>query len=117
VPLNTTCGAAHKIASRQEDAEKLASLHPKVQVICSAVPEIAGTRTAETVRDPHEPADVDVGVVRAQLGIAETGAVWLTQEDLVVNSLGFLSQHLVVFLDPKEIVADMHAAYARVRHR
>ena len=108
-------GAAHEIASRQEAAEKLASLHPKAEVICSVVPEIPGTRRAETVRDPHELADVDVGVVRAQFGIAETGAVWLTEEDLVVNSLGFLSQHLVVFLDPREIVADMHEAYARVR--
>jgi L-lactate dehydrogenase complex protein LldG len=108
-------GGAHKIGSRQEAAEKLASLHPKAQVICSAVSEIPGTRRAEMVRDPHELADVDVGVVRAQFGIAETGAVWLTQEDLVVNGLGFLSQHLVVFLDPKEIVADMHEAYARVR--
>jgi L-lactate dehydrogenase complex protein LldG len=108
-------GTAHEIASRQEAAEKLASLHPKAQVICSAVPEIPGTRRAETVRDPHELADVDVGVVRAQFGIAETGAVWLTEEDLVVNSLGFLSQHLVVFLDPKEIAADMHEAYTRVR--
>jgi L-lactate dehydrogenase complex protein LldG len=108
-------GAAHEIVSQPEAAEKLASLHPKAQVICSAIPEIPGTRRAESVSYPHELADVDVGVVRAQFGIAETGAVWLTQEDLIVNSLGFLSQHLVVFLDPKEIVADMHEAYARVR--
>jgi L-lactate dehydrogenase complex protein LldG len=113
--LEQAGGAAHEIASRPEAAATLASLHPKAQVICSAVPEIPGTRRAETVRDPHELADVDVGVVRAQFGIAEIGAVWLTQEDLIVNSLGFLSQHLVVFLDPQEIVVDMHAAYARVR--
>jgi L-lactate dehydrogenase complex protein LldG len=93
----------------------LASLHPAAQVICSAVPEVLGTRRAEAIRDPHELADVDVGVVRAQFGVAESGAVWLTQEDLIVNSLGFLSQHLVVLLDPEQIVADMHDAYARVR--
>jgi L-lactate dehydrogenase complex protein LldG len=108
-------GTAHQIASRQEAEAKMASLHPTAQVICSAIPEIQGTRRAESVRDPHELADVDVGVVRAQFGIAENGAVWLTQEDLVVTSLGFLSQHLVVFLDPAAIVADMHEAYARVR--
>ena len=108
-------GAAHEIGSRSEAEAKRASLHPKALVICSAVPEIPGTRRAETVRDSHELADVDVGVVRAQFGVAESGAVWLTQEDLIVNGLGFLSQHLVVFLDPKEIVADMHEAYARVR--
>jgi L-lactate dehydrogenase complex protein LldG len=60
---------------------------------------------------PHELADVDVGVVRAQFGVAESGAVWLTQEDLVVDALAFLSQHLIVLLDPAEIVPDMHAAY------
>jgi L-lactate dehydrogenase complex protein LldG len=108
-------GAAHEVGSSREAEAKLVSLHPNAQIICSAVPEIPGTRRAETVRDPHELADVDVGVVRAQFGIAEAGAVWLTQEDLIVTSLGFLSQHLVVFLDPKEIVADMHEAYARVR--
>jgi len=113
--LEEAGGAAHQIGSGREAEAKLAALHSKAQVICSAVPEIAGTRRAEAVRDPHELADVDVGVVRAQFGVAAIGAVWLTQEDLIVNGLGFLSQHLVVFLDPAEIVADMHEAYARVR--
>jgi len=113
--LEKAGAAAHDIGTRAEAQAKLTSLHPAAQVICSAVPEIPGTRRTETIRDPHELADVDVGVVRAQFGVAESGAVWLTEEDLVVNSLGFLSQHLVVLLDPKEIVADMHEAYARVR--
>jgi L-lactate dehydrogenase complex protein LldG len=37
------------------------------------------------------------------------------REDLMVDALGFLSQHLIVLLDPEQIVADMHEAYARVR--
>jgi L-lactate dehydrogenase complex protein LldG len=108
-------GAAHDIRDKAEAQAKLASLHPTARVICSAVPEIPGTRRAEAIRDPHELADVDVGVVRAQFGVAESGAVWLTQEDLIVNGLGFLSQHLVVLLDPEQIVAEMHEADARVR--
>jgi L-lactate dehydrogenase complex protein LldG len=112
--LERAGGAAHEIGTPADAQAKLASLHPAAKVICSAVPEIPGTRRAETVRDPHELADVDVGVVRARFGVAESGAVWLTEEDLIVNSLGFLSQHLIVLLDPKEIVADMHEAYAHV---
>lgn len=113
--LEEAGGAAHNIENRIDAQSKLTSLHPEAQVICSAVPEIPGTRRAETVRDPHQLADVDVGVIRAQFGVAEGGAVWLTEEDLIVTGLGFLSQHLVVLLDPNEIVADMHEAYARVR--
>lgn len=112
--LEEAGGAAHDLESRTQIQGKVASLHPEARVICSAVPEFPGTRRVETVRDPHDLADVDVGVIRARFGIAESGAVWLTEEDLVVNSLGFLSQHLVVLLDPKEIVADMHEAYSRV---
>ena len=57
---------------------------------------------------------LDVGVVRSPLGVAETGAVWLTQGELIVSALGVLSQHLVVLLDPAAIVATMHDAYGRI---
>ena len=113
--LEEAGGAAHDVESVAEAESKIVQLHPDAKVICSAVPEIAGTRRVEKVPDPHVLADVDVGVVRAQFGVAESGAVWLTQEDLVVDALGFLSQHLIVLLDPKQIVPNMHTAYRRVR--
>lgn len=109
-------GGASQVVSNDADAlSMLRALHPDAKVICSAVPEITGTRNIHDVQDPHELADVDVGVFRAQFGVAESGAVWITQEDLVVNALAFLSQHLVVLLDPEQIVPDMHEAYRRVQ--
>jgi L-lactate dehydrogenase complex protein LldG len=113
--LREAGGAFHDASSATEAEAKLMALHPGARVVCSAVPEIYGSRRVEAVQDPHLLADVDVGVVRAQFGVAESGAVWLTQEDLVVNALGVLSQHLIVLLDPEQIVPDMHAAYRRVR--
>ena len=113
--LKDAGGEAHDVASAAEANAKLSALHPQAKVVCSAVPEIAGTRRIEKVLDPHDLADVDVGVVRAQFGVAESGAVWLTQEDLGVNAVAFLCQHLIVLLDHEEIVPYMHEAYARVR--
>ena len=84
---------------------------PQAQVICSATPEVTGTRSVSTVRHPAELDDVDVGVVRAVFGVAETGSVWLSEREFGVNVLGFLSQHLVVLLDPRSIVPDLHHAY------
>jgi L-lactate dehydrogenase complex protein LldG len=112
--LQEAGGAAHDVPSAALAQAKLTELHPGAKVICSAAPEIPGTRDVRAVNDPHELADVDVGVVRARFGVAESGAVWLTQEDLFIDALGFLSQHLIVLLDPSEIVADMHEAYRRV---
>ena len=113
--LRAAGATAHNVANVAELESKMRLLHPDAKVICSAVQEIAGTRRVEKVSDPHELADVDGGVIRAQFGVAETGALWITHEDLVVDALGFLSQRLIVLLDPGQIVLHMHEAYRRVR--
>jgi L-lactate dehydrogenase complex protein LldG len=84
---------------------------PHAKVICSATPEATGTRDIHSVQRAAELDDVDVGIVRAVFGVAETGSVALTERELVVPALGFLSQHLVVLLDPAAIVPNLHHAY------
>jgi L-lactate dehydrogenase complex protein LldG len=86
-------------------------LFPEAKVIASAVPEMPGNRDLAQVRKGASLDDVDVGIVRALFGVAETGSVWLTHKEFGVESLGFLAQHLVVLLDPARIVASMHDAY------
>jgi L-lactate dehydrogenase complex protein LldG len=107
-------GRSFEVTDAAAARAKVAELFPAAKVVCSAVPEIPGTRRIETVRDPHELADVDVGVMRSPLGVGEAGAIWVTQAELVVNALGVLSQHLVVLLDPAAIVGTMHDAYERL---
>lgn len=86
---------------------------PQARVICSATPEVAGTLSIADVDTPAALADVDVAVVRAAFGVAETGSVWLSEREFGLNALGFLAQHLVVLLDPQQILADLHEAYGR----
>jgi L-lactate dehydrogenase complex protein LldG len=102
------------MAEAQAARAKVAELFPTAKVVCSATPEVLGTRRVQDVRDPHELNDVDVGVVRSPLGVAEAGAIWLTQGELIVNALAVLSQHLVVLLDPAAIVDTMHDAYRQI---
>ena len=44
-------------------------------------------------------------------GVAETGSLWITEAQFKVNTLGFLSQHLIVLLDPARILENLHHAY------
>jgi L-lactate dehydrogenase complex protein LldG len=112
--LEAMGGRSFEVADAAAARAKVAELFPAAKVVCSAAPEVPGTRRVDDVRDPHELNDVDVGVVRSPLGVAEAGAVWVTQTELVVNALGVLSQHLVVLLDPAAIVDTMHDAYGRI---
>jgi len=93
------------------------SLFPDAAVICSATPEVRGTRALDSSADPAELADVDVGVVRCAFGVAETGSVWLSEEELQVNALAYLAQHLVVLLDPTRIISNLHQAYRDARFK
>jgi L-lactate dehydrogenase complex protein LldG len=112
--LEAMGGRSFEVADATAAQAKVAELFPSAKIVCSAVPEVPGTRRIEDVREPHELNDVDVGVVRSPFGVAEAGAIWLTQEELVVNALGVLSQHLIVLLDPAAIVDTMHDAYGRL---
>ncbi len=89
----------------------IAALFPQAQVVCSATPQVRGTRALAPGSDPRAQQDVDVAVVRAAFGVAETGSVWLSESEFGVNALGFLAQHLVVLLDPAAIVRNLHDAY------
>jgi L-lactate dehydrogenase complex protein LldG len=84
---------------------------PQAKNICSAVPEYSGTRKPEHYNNWSDAADIDVTIVRSPLAVAETGSVLLTETELRVNTIGFLAHDIVILLDPKDIVENIHDAY------
>jgi L-lactate dehydrogenase complex protein LldG len=87
------------------------------KLVCSTVPEIGGNRNIADVQAPRDLADVDVAIVRASFAVAETGSVLLSDADLKVNAVAYLAQHLIVLLDPADIVLNLHHAYHRPEFR
>jgi L-lactate dehydrogenase complex protein LldG len=101
-------------------SDPLSPVHQKIadaKIVCSTAPEIAGNRDIATVSSPHDVADVDFAIVRASFAVAETGSVLLSDADLHVNALAYLAQHLIVLLDPADIVPNLHHAYRRPEFR
>ena len=87
------------------------------KVVCSTVPEIVGNRNIANVQTTQELADVDFAIVRAPFAVAETGSVLLSEANLHVNAVAYLAQHLIVLLDPADIVINLHHAYRRSEFR
>ena len=87
------------------------------KIVCSIVPEIAGNRDIAGVGAPSDLSDVDFAIVRASFAVAETGSVLLGDTDLRVNAVAYLAQHLIVLLDPADIVVNLHHAYQRPEFR
>jgi len=117
-PFDVYCAALERMGGRVTEAPPpqgldalVRGLFPEARVFASGTPEFTGTRALLPTTAPRELHDVDVGVVRACFGIAETGSVFLSEAELRVNTIAFLSQHLVVLLDPASIVPNLHHAY------
>ena len=84
---------------------------PNAKVICSAVPECKGTIRPAELGQWSEASRIDVSIVRSPFGVAETGSVLLSDVELTVNTIAFLSHDLVVLLDANQIVRNIHDAY------
>ncbi|MGM4870502.1 LutC/YkgG family protein [Bradyrhizobium sp. 956_D2_N1_5] len=87
------------------------------KVVCSTVPEIVGNRDIADVGASRDLADIDFAIVRASFAVAETGSVLLSDADLHVNGIAYLAQHLIVLVDPADIVVNLHHAYRRPEFR
>ncbi|MFM0271939.1 LutC/YkgG family protein [Paraburkholderia aspalathi] len=81
--------------------------------VASATPEVPGTRVITAETEPASLQDIEVGVVRGRFGVAETGSVWFSEHEYVVNSLGYIVQHLVVLLDPAQLLDGLQDVYRR----
>jgi L-lactate dehydrogenase complex protein LldG len=100
--------------------DTLAPVRAKIagaKIVCSTVSEIPGNRDIAGVGVPQDLADVDFAIVRASFGVAETGSVLLSDADLHVNAVAYIAQHLIVLLDPADIVVNLHHAYRRPEFR
>lgn len=64
--------------------------------------------------DGRQLEKVDLAIIKGQIGVAENGAVWVTENELQVRVLPFIAQHLVIVLHATDILPTMHDAYARI---
>ncbi|NJB86286.1 L-lactate dehydrogenase complex protein LldG [Lewinella marina] len=84
------------------------------KTIVSTRPECDGNLDPRTVADPLQLAGVDVAVLSARLGVAENGALWVSEEEAVHRVMPFITQHLVLVLEREQLVGTMHQAYRRI---
>ena len=84
--------------------------------IISTITELSDLAdTKEYLTDlPVQLADVELAILESNLAIAENGAIWITEDQMGQRVLPFITQHLAVIINAKNIVATMHDAYSAI---
>lgn len=115
ISMSNTVGA--KVAELEKDADingLIKRLYPEAKVFASNMAEITiATLNPDTVGTAQELNGTDVGIVRGELGVAENGCVWIPQT-MKERAVCFISEYLVIVLSRRDIVSNMHQAYARI---
>lgn len=52
--------------------------------------------------------------IKAGIGVAENGSVWVKESQMVNRLLPFICQHLVIVLERDKLVSTMHHAYQQI---
>lgn len=81
--------------------------------IASLVPGL-GNVDLTAVKDPHELHDVDFCVIPAELGVAESGACWITDHGRANRAVCYLAQHIAIVVRGDTLVHNLHEAYERI---
>jgi L-lactate dehydrogenase complex protein LldG len=93
-------------------AEVISQLYPADYHVASTL--LPATVTVTSDMPIAQLAPIDLAVLRGELGVAENGTVWLPEANMLHRALPTITQHLVLVLDQRTIVATMHQAYAQL---
>lgn len=112
-------GGQCEVVERAGDVALRLAEHPAfaaARKLVSLVPEaLAGNVDLDAVDDPHQLEDVDFAILPGQFGVAENGAIWVTDAALKHRAIYFIVQHLVLVLPASALVNNMHEAYERLQ--
>lgn len=87
--------------------------YPDAKVFASKVKGIQADLNPDTVATAADLNGTDVGIIQGEMGVAENGCIWVPQT-MKERAIYFISEELVILLDKKNIVNNMHEAYKRV---
>ncbi|WP_116125969.1 lactate utilization protein C [Lewinella sp. IMCC34183] len=85
------------------------------ETVVSTLPGLEGNLDVTAIDDPLQLAGVDLAILPARIGVAENGALWVSEAECVHRVLPFITQHLILVLDRELLVGTMHQAYRRVQ--
>jgi len=87
--------------------------HSGLSRVLSTLPELPWF-VPQLSDDPHAFEDVDLAILEGHFGVAENGAVWITDNLMGDRSIPFISQNLALVIDKNNIVPTLVEAYERL---
>ncbi|MWW25026.1 LutC/YkgG family protein [Algibacter lectus] len=92
------------------------NLFPDAKIKYSAIENTSAFNTIDlaNIEKPQDLEDLDILILESELAVAENGSVWVTDKQLPMRVLPFITKHLVIVTSKDNIVSYMHQAYHKI---
>jgi L-lactate dehydrogenase complex protein LldG len=108
-------GSAHLLEEGTAWEDLARQHYPEAERILCRVPGSSlGNTDLDQVQVLTDLHGLDLAILPARLGVAENAAVWLTEVEMGQRIVPFIAEHLILLLDRKDVVGNMHEAYAKI---
>ncbi len=112
--LEAIGGACLEVKDKEELDHVLQELMMDKQVVVNAInPSETLVRQIQT-SSLETLASIDMAIINGSLAVAESGAVWVSEEQMILRILPFITEQLVLVVDRKNIVSNMGQAYQQI---
>lgn len=105
-------GTAVELASKAECQAVIEKYYHDLKNVASDIVNANVVVNHDTTKEILE--QVDLAVIQGEIGVAENGTIWVPESNMLNRALPFITQHLVLILDKKNIVANMQQAYNKL---
>ena len=113
--LEAVNGTVVRLKSFDELDGSIRNEFPEAKTVVSGVRGTTiGTIALDSITSAKDLADLDLAIIQAQFGVAENGAVWVSDGDFVHRSIPFIALHVAIVLNRNDIVENMHEACVRL---
>jgi L-lactate dehydrogenase complex protein LldG len=93
----------------QLSAEKISG-----NFVINTIKELGDVDQKAAFLPAFELEKVQKAYVKGTVGVAENGAVWIYESQMINRLVPFICQHLILVIEKKNIVENLHQAYAKI---
>lgn len=110
--LESIGGRVIEVASKADCQAAIDTYYSDLKNVASDIVKASVGVNLDTTKEILE--QVDLAVIQGEIGVAENGTIWVSESNMLNRALPFITQHLVLVLDKKNIVANMQQAYDKL---
>lgn len=115
VDVLSTIGATVKRLPREAFHSELIAYIGKDKNVVNTISELQlDFASPDKTIAPQSYDNLDFSIIPGQLGVAENGAIWVTDNEFQIRALPFICEHLILVISAETIVHNMHEAYDKI---